>query len=195
MENKIIIGCGLPRTGTGSLAKLLNGCKNFQVGHETLIHLPYEFNRDKLYEKLEIIHRFKGSYIGDIGHYYLNYLDYLIKFKHAKIICMKRDKHKVIKSMKETMKWNPYSQRNIEGSEAFPHIPKSSFELSASIHFDIYYKEIHRLKRKYPSRILIFHVKGLNDREGIHRLFNFLKIPKEDRTYNVGIREHKNLGL
>ncbi len=194
-KTQIIIGCGMPRTGTGSLQKLLNGCKGFQIEHEALIHLPFKFDRNKLYEKLEIIHKLTGNYVGDIGHYYLNYLDYLIKFKHARIICMKREKNKVIKSMKATMDWSPYRQRSVEGSEAFPHIPKSSFALSASIHYEMYYHEIHRLKRKYPSRIMIFHVKELNEREGIHRLFNFLKIEKEDRVYNVGIREHKNLGL
>lgn len=184
----------MPRSGTGSLAKLINSCKNSHVSHETHTHLSYDFDKKKLLEKLEVIFKMSGKYIGDVGHYYLNYLDYFIRYKDAKVVCMKRDKFKVIQSMKKTPGWNVYKDTTRKDKFPFPQIDKS-FEIAAGIHHSIYYKKIRKLKNRFPSKILILHVDELNHREGVHKLFNFLKIDKEDRVYNVGIREHKELGL
>lgn len=193
MKPQIIIGCGMPRSGTGSLAKLINDCKNATIGHETQTHLSFEFNKEKLKEKLWVIDKMKGKYVGDVGHYYLNYLDYLIRFKKVKVVCIQREKGKVIESMK-TLGWNVYQDSTRDKLFPFPQINKK-FEIAASIHYDLYNRKIRQLKRKFPYNILIIKTEDLNNREGVHKIFNFLKIDREDRNYQIGIREHKNLGL
>lgn len=183
----------MPRSGTGSLAKLLNNCKNVRVEHELQIHLPFEFNRIKLREKLKLIEKLNGNIIGDVAHYYLNYIEELIRYHKAKILVMKRDKRKVMQSIK-SFGWNPYIQKKVPGSEAFPFYAKN-VDTAAGFHWQMYYEQVERLRNRFPNKILVVDIEWLNSEEGIKKIFDFCEIPEEDRKYKVGIRRHKHFGL
>ncbi len=189
----MIIGCGMPRSGTGSLSKLLSKCKGVNVTHELHTHLPYIFDRDKFKFKLEQVNKLKGEIIGDVGHYYLNYIEELVRFHDCKIVVMKRDKQKVMKSIK-SLGWNPYIQRKIPGSESFPFHAKN-VDTAAGFHWQEYYERVKQLQNRFPKKILLVDIEDLNSKEGITKIFDFCEIPEEKRKYKVGIREHKYFGL
>jgi len=191
--SKLIIGCGMPRSGTGSLAKLLNNCKNVSVKHEFHTHLPFNFNRIRLREKLKHIESLKGDIVGDVAHYYLNYIEELVRYHHAKVIIMKRDKRKVMKSI-TCFGWNPYIQKKVEGSEAFPFYAKN-VDTAAGFHWQMYYEEAEKWKNRFPGKVLIIDINELNSKEGIKKIFDFCDIPEEHRKYKIGIREHKHFKL
>jgi len=192
-KNNLIIGCGMPRSGTKSISKLLSNCKNVNIPHEFKICLPYEFNRNKLRQKLFHIEKLKGNIIGDVAHYYLNYIEELIKHHNAKIIVMKRDKKKVSKSIK-SLGWNPYIQKKVEGSEAFPFYAKN-VDTATEFYWDDYYKKIRELQHRFQNKILVVDIEWLNSKEGITKIFDFCEIPEEDRKYKTKIRENKHFGL
>ena len=191
--SKLIIGCGMPRSGTGSLAKLLNNCKNVRIEHELQIHLPFKFNRIKLRKKIGYIKDLDGEIIGDVAHYYLNYVEELIRYYEAKVLVMRREKAKVMKSIK-SLGWNPYIQKKIPGSDAFPFYAKN-VDTAAGFHWQEYYEQVEKLKNRFPSKILVVDIEWLNSKEGIKKIFDFCEIPEEDRKYKVGIRRHKHFGL
>lgn len=191
--DKLIIGCGMPRSGTGSLAKLLNKCKNVRVTHELQISLPFKFNRIKLREKIKFIEELKGDIVGDVAHYYLNYIEELIRYHKAKVLIMKRDKRKVMRSIK-SLGWNPYIQKSVPGSEAFPFYAKN-VDTAAGFHWQEYYEQAEKWKNRFPGKVLIVDIEDLNSKEGVKKIFDFCEIPEEDRKYKIGIREHKNFKL
>jgi len=193
MESIPIIGCGMPRTGTKSLSKLLSGCKKVKVAHQLGEPLPFNFDRMKLRKKIELIKAQKGEIVGDVAHYYLNYIEELIKIHKVKVIVMKRDKQKTMKSSK-ALDWNPYIQKNVKGSEAFPYHCKN-VDTATGFYFDEYYELIRRLKNRFISKILVIDVESLNTKEGITKIFDFCNIPEKDRKYKIGIRENKHFGL
>lgn len=183
----------MPRSGTGSLAKLLNNCKNVRMAHELNMHLPFKFNRIKLREKLKLIEELKGNIIGDVAHYYLNYIEELIRYHQAKVIIMKRDKRKVMQSIK-SLGWNPYIQKNVPGSEAFPFYAKN-VDTAAGFHWQEYYEQAEKWKNRFPGKVLIVNIGDLNSKEGIKKIFDFCEIPEEDRKYKTKIKVHKHFGL
>ena len=77
-----VIGLGTGRCGTVSLAKLLSGCKNTNVSHEFRervdIHyrLSWEFNEREAERRVQNLKSISGNLVGDVAHYYLNYVDY-----------------------------------------------------------------------------------------------------------------------
>ena len=178
-----IICCGMPRSGLGSLAKLLKINKIKMAEPEVL---PYKFDRIKLRRKM------KKDFQGDVGHYYLNYIEELVRYHSAKIIVLERDKAKVMKSIK-ALGYNPYIQKNIPGSEAFPFFAKN-LDTAAGFHHYDYCKKIKTMKHRFGGKVLVLPIDSLNEKEGIKKILDFCDIPEKGRKYKK-IRINKKFKL
>lgn len=164
----VLIICGMPKSGINDLAYLLNIREEEEV-------LPYKIDRVKLRKKLGRIK--ENNLEGDIGHYYLNYLEELLKIYNAKVIVLKRNKKEVMRSMKD-FGWNPYSQRTIKGSEAFPYHCKN-IDTATGYYYDEYYDKVNKMKTRFPNKVLILDPLYFD----IDKIFDFLDIAQKDRKY------------
>ena len=136
----------------------------------------------------------------DFGHYYLNYIEELVRYHNAKIIVMKRDKAKVVKSVK-AWGWNPYIQKKHNTTkerdkiaESFPFHAKN-VDTATHFYYDDYYKEVKRMKDRFTNKMLMVDIEWLNSKENITKIFDFCEIPEKERKVKVGIRENKKFNL
>lgn len=138
----IIIGLGSGRSGTASLAKLINSQQNTICFHElnpscicwentpqpienTIIEfskilaggaskkLTVDFTRESSVKKFkELVAQNEVTNIGDIAHYYLYYVDDILKLNiPVKFICTKRNKESTVNSwLRKSKKFNSRSQ-------------------------------------------------------------------------------------
>ncbi len=188
----MIIGCGMVRSGTGSLAKILDGCRGLNIKHEHETHLPFKPDLEKFEKKFQLLKEIP-SLGGEVAHYNLYYVDqFMEKDPTIKFVCVKRSFELVLKSIMANLSFNPYRSLE-EGHEAFPKLDVE-FEDAIKMHYDWYYNKAQELTNKYPNNFLIFRINEFSTSYGLGRLFDYLKIPKEDRVYDIGIKVHKTNG-
>lgn len=113
---KYVIGCGMPRSGTHTLAGIVSGCDGVNVPHEgsplgDKNHvLPWEFDSTLADARIEEIERnaFQPEFnvnweywlVGDIAYYYPTHLKYFMeKMPTAKFILLVRDRWENIGSL------------------------------------------------------------------------------------------------
>ena len=172
MRNKIVV-CGMPRSGFGSIIKLLRFNK-LNVNSEG--SLPYKFDRNRLKKKLDSSDVF-------VGHYYLNYIEELLKIHKAKIIVLKRDRKEVMESIK-SYKFNPYHQKKIDGAEGFPFHCKN-IDTATGYYHEEYYKLINSMFKRYSNRFLLVNTKDLNSEEYLKKILDFCEIPESDHKIKI----------
>lgn len=177
--SNLIFGCGMPKSGLKELSKILSKCKKVNVKYQYKDILPHKYNPGKLRIKIESLRKLRGELVGDVGHYYLSYVEDLIRIYNSRVVCLKEDRKEIIKLMKE-LDHNPYHQKVDEESKGFPYYAKE-LDTATGYYWDGYYKLIERLRSRIPHRLLILESKELKTEEGIKKLFDFCKIPEECR--------------
>jgi len=184
---RYVIGFGTGRSGTVSLAKLLNDCKNVNVSHEfrdrgVYHRLSWKFKQNEAKERLDNLRKLEGKLVGDVAHYYLNYLG--------------RDAEETVKSfMKKSRGFNhwmsPHTKvfkdgkyRHIDWDRTFPKYNDATSKRQAiSFYVNHYYIRCMGLIGLYPKRIFLLDIKEINNKKKQKELFDFLEIPEEDRVY------------
>lgn len=140
----VVIGLGSGRSGTASLAKLLNTQKNALCFHEmnpscvrhdgtpqpiltgvkdmhaiTLggdhTALTVDLSRAVAAKEYDLLQEMDAvSLLGDIAHYYLSYVEAIIALNlPVKFICLKRDRHKTIKSWLNKTTAQPWKSKRL----------------------------------------------------------------------------------
>lgn len=199
-ENKnIIIGLGTGRCGTKSLEKLLNLQKNSFVSHELHEKFPmppWNFDEDLIsFKMLEILTR-KEENIGDIGMYYLPYIEWLnSNFKNINFIALKRDKDSVIKSfVKKISRPLPNGRNHFKIHDGkfwkldnlwdpqFPKFQKETLEECISEYYDYYYQQINLLNN---INIKVFNTLSLNNEKDVNDILDHVKIKNKKIILNI----------
>jgi len=199
-NKKYIIGFGTGRCGTASLAKLLDGCKNASVSHEfrerndPYYRLAWDFNTTEGERRVKNLMSINAGIVGDIGHFYLNYVEYLFEhLPNTKMIYLHRPKPEVVKSfLRKTKKthWLPKNHNDFEAHETwtrtFPQFVEAKDKVhSIELYWESYQRKAKRLKEKYPNRIFYMSIYDLNQKDRLKIMYDFLEIPKEYRNYNI----------
>ena len=203
MNKTYILGIGSGRCGTQSLAALLNGCSQVNVSHEFRergdkhYRLSWYFNKVEANRRLNLLKNLKGNYVGDIAHYYLNYIKYFQKhLDNLKIIYLYRDTEEVIESfMRKTKQvgnrchWLPKWHEDMIKNR-YTHEPWTK-TFPQFIHAKDKRDAIRMYCKKYKNRALsipnvhLFNTKDLNNKTKLDYLYNYIGIKKQDRNYNL----------
>jgi len=242
----IIIGLGSGRSGTVSLARLLNSQEETVCFHEInpccmswsgsagpVFSMLNEFqsilnngprdrvtidltspNRNSPLKRLQDLS--EVSCIGDVGFYYLNYVEQIIpEFTNVKFPCLRRNKTETIRSFINKMKINStgiaklkqlafrlpkYRNHWVDHSgekwladakwdKCYPTFEVDSLEQALSLYWHFYYSEAERLSKKY-QQVRIFDVSQLNTSKGQKEILEFCGFSK----YKV-IKVHENRGM
>lgn len=198
---KRFIGCGTGRCGTRSLARLINKQNKWHCTHEMKPVLPWRVNKDKLNDR--IIYFRQHSHIGDIGFYYLPYLEDIIEeFPEIKVIALKRDVEETVESfmrkipdknhwVNDRNRWrdDPVWDKCFPnmGLEAFFEGEKLKRE-SIKEYWIYYYEQIEWLSDGYPNNLKLYPIEVLNDRGLQKEMFDFIGI--EDPNFQVGLKRN-----
>lgn len=186
IPKKVIIGLGTGRCGTMSLANLLSSQSGVIVPHEyQALPLPWDFSQTALERKIESLRYING----DVGFYYLNYVEQIVDiFPQVRFVCLKRNKNEVVESyMKKTRgrnHWMNHDGKNWKNDSkwdsAYPKFNVSGKSSAIAMYYDMYYKKITYLKRKYPNKIRVFEIDCLNNEKGIRDILSFCGFAEEE---------------
>ena len=99
MGKSLLMGLGTGRCGTMSLATILDAQYSTSISFEGYYKLPWLANIDSLKHTIKNISMHAGETVGDVGFYYLPYVEKIIELTgDAKFVCIKRDKDETIAS-------------------------------------------------------------------------------------------------
>jgi hypothetical protein len=195
------IGCGTGRSGTTSLASLIDGCEDAVCMHERRPLLPWIFDEGFFQEHVAWFLNASASTIGDVAFFYLPYIErFLEVFPRMKVLCIERDRQEVVDSYMAWTQWRNHWYDH-DGSRWFKdHVwdqcyPKyhTADKLQAiGSYWDDYQRQIRFLANKYSDNIGLFDISILNNKPGQNQIFDFLCIinrnrryPRQARRYNV----------
>ena len=196
----IVIGMGSGRSGTKSLAKLLDEQDNAKVAHEygeplhwDLNELHWQLWEDRIEEWIKPI-----GLRGDVASWYLPYIEEIVRrdmdgikafdrdiviAKNLKVIVLKRDKDEVIESFDAwTGQGNRWQEKGGDWPEydhAFPTYPDELSKREAiGQYWEDYYETCEWLE-DVTDFVKVFDIDVLNSEEGQQKIFDFLGIDGE----------------
>jgi len=203
-NGQIIFGLGSGRSGTQSLAKLLNQQPSSKVWHEKeKWRIPWVGGEKKVIHQIQLFKFLSRFYhlVGDISFYYLPYVP-LIKqhIPNVKFICLRRNKEDTIKSYAKWVsrqnfcpwidhdgrKWSPN-----HWDHCYPKYDTDNMEEAISMYYNEYYETAIRYEQSMPEHFKIFWIDALNTEEGQREIFEFIGITNP--ILRVGIRTNQLL--
>lgn len=187
--SRLIIGLGSGRCGTVSLASLLRLQEKTSVTHENC-PVPWEFDEHAwdwiITKKLLSGNKpYDTEVIGDVGYYWINYIDRLLDLKlDTTFVCLKRDRKEVIESM-----WGYTSGLNVHPTDdwyrMYPRYdahPKDAVGLM----WDDYYEIAEACLRKYPDKFILMDMDdALNDEDKQEKMLKFMGFSNPQIQLNI----------
>jgi hypothetical protein len=179
---KFIFGLGTGRCGTHSLQSLLNQQSNSNVTHEfgDIPALTWSRDKDMYRRQLKRIESRREHFVGDVGFYWLPYVEELMNDCNPKIIVLKRNKQETIESyMKKTIGRNHWQThdgqmyRSDHWDRCYPKYICESKEKAIGLYWEEYYKTCQILSNRYPNNIKIYDINSLNKSESVEEILNF----------------------
>ena len=188
---QLVLGFGVGKCGTTSLAHLLNIQPNSYFSHE--IDGLHWFGIFSDYHKVikQIRRRAeKYDFTGDVSYVWIQHLSQMVKlFPGVKFVNMWRDKEETVESFWKSSK-NRREAMNTPTQWATPDFwfgmypffgfPPSKDQIAHT--YDIYHRLTHVALLKYPNRIFSLNVKSLSDLDKVDNLLDFVGIPKDQRV-------------
>ncbi|NQY10974.1 MAG: hypothetical protein HRT71_15875 [Flavobacteriales bacterium] len=180
----MIFGIGTGRCGTQSLSDLLDRQTNHSMTHEFEGPIPWEFSKDSIKDHIQLLK--DNNLTGDIGFYFLPYIEYIIAEldPNVRFPCLKRDRAQTIKSYDaksgsrnfwkdhDGSKWVKDDKWNI----AYPNYDTEDKLDAIGQYYDEYYSTADALVLKYPDNVKVFSVDDLNTTEGVEKILTFCSI-------------------
>ena len=172
LNKRIVIGLGTGRCGTKSLAALLG------LPHEDGGPLPWEVDERRLIDRIEKWRSSDEPVVGDVGFYYLPYVELLREHAECRFICLKRHRRETIESyMRKTEGKNHWMRH--DGSRwkldpvwdvAFPKYELGPKAEAIGRLWDEYYLWAKKL---VGEDFALWPMEALNDRNGCEAMKTF----------------------
>ena len=204
-----IFGISTGRSGTGTLATLLDKQKGIYCSHEGEF-MPWERDLIAYYQSLigmtqrEEVDTVR---VGNVAFYWKNYLPEIFRdLLNPKVIVLKRAKEKVVESFAAMYRdknfWSMPGGKNWDGRNAgndplplmFPKYDLSKKDAIAQ-YWEEYYNDgaIDYYLDKFPRNIMLINSEDLWAGEDAQRaIFKFLDIPKKKMVFDTSIWLHKS---
>jgi tetratricopeptide (TPR) repeat protein len=203
-EARLVIGIGTGRSGSTTLARLLQDQHGAKISHERPPRLPWAPSRERLNVHLRCFEQMlaTNALVGDVSHWWLPYLRELFEtFPALKVIALRRDREETIRSFEKIKgsgqgginHWYDHHgvgwRRNI-WDECYPSYDIEDRAEAIGRYWDEYYATVEEWQAADADRVLCVPVDILNSKEGQDTLFDFLglreRVYPEPRKYNAG---------
>lgn len=195
----LVVGLGMPRSGTKSLTRLLANQEGFVARHESKPRLPWKVDCEAFEKKFSFLKtspkREKTIYWAEVGFYYLPYVETFMEIEpKSKFVCLKREKEKVIRSLSwRSRNKNPYRKDSTSTFQrSFPTYSEAfakSKEECISCHYDLYYKQAYIFEEVFPNNFKIFESpQVLNSKQTREDLFEWIEYPIKNVNHDLNYR-------
>lgn len=197
-----IFGLGTGRCGSCSLSALLNAQYGSYITHERG-RLPWKVDLVKLGRFINQIEKRQENFVGDIGFWYLQYVEYIIQeIPEAIFVCLKRDMESTVKSFIEKVPssnhWtDPNSKYWKKENDVFNETWSPCFPKYFAYKEDAlreYWREYYQRAEQLESRIERFKIfdmnKALNDEEVQTKLLEFVGVERKRQILCVGLKSN-----
>ena len=204
----IVLGLGISRKETKKIHNLLNSYDKFNFNFESdLKRISWKNSENIVVDRIEKLE--KSLYdntksdkdftvTGDIGFYFLPYLELIINnFPYLKIISTKKSKKKTFTDVMNDIETNNTLLTRLfmfkkkyknhwmkhDGSswekdyildKCYPKFDTLNLEDSINKYIDMYISDLRQLKKKYPQNIKIFFSDELDSNYGKKKLLSFI---------------------
>jgi hypothetical protein len=196
-RSAVIIGCGTGRSGTLTLAKLLNGCRGVRCTHEGRPLLPWTQD-PQVYEQ-RLTQLISGR--NDVAFSWLPYIPSLLTdVPDIRIIVTRRDAHEAARSFEAWMDGGSgpgrhhWLDHNGEGwvpdpvwDPCFPKLAIADRYQAIVTYCKEYDAAIDELTAAHPRNFLIVSTAELSWRHRQDDIFAFAGIPERARRYSPKI--------
>ncbi len=196
INQQIVIGFGTGRCGTQSLAAFLNQQDGYHVTHEQAGLAWYPAMSDSE----ACINRFlstrSGDVIGDIGFYWVNYLDLILrKYPNSKAINIRRPLDDVIESF-----WSYKNPKEWEGIGltywyGYPFDAPTQTKDNIALTVKRYYFLELEVQKIYPESIYVMPMEHLNDKGRLSELLEWIGSERSYTLEQMHLNRRKQLIL
>lgn len=197
-QTPLIIGLGSGRSGTVSLARLLDAQPGFRVTHEALeFQLRAEGSETLVHDFLSEItgpstHR-RGTTVGDVFSAYLYYVRQIAgKFPGTRFVCLKRDRASTVKSFARKVEpanhWMEHDGTRWMSDPwdaSFPNFSAATVEEAIGLYWDDYYERAGAFESELEGQFRVFDLDVLNQPEGQAEILAFVGAPPPKKTLEV----------
>lgn len=203
MPVRFILGVGSGRTGTGSLAELLDKQPGVSCTHEGLF-IPWEKDLIAYYQALiKLVNNATEPIIGNVAFYWKNYLSEVFRdLVDPKIIVLKRKRQEVIESFSALYygknHWSSREEDNWDGRDPGMQILSAMFpkydlskEEAIGQYWDEYYADMDFWMDKFPDNMMLVDMYDLKDKATQRRILKFIGIPTRNMVFDDSIHKHK----
>ena len=209
-EPRLVLGIGSGRCGTKSLANILAQQPGAYVTHEIRPVLPWteQESKARIAERITAL-RYQGrgcSLVGDVAHYYLNYVADAISLEpQLRVVCLRRDRKQVVESYYQWVRtsYGPHAnhwrlpdgsrQATTIFSKCFPKYDTNDIKVAIGQYWDEYYKTAEQLVERFPGNVAVFDMHaGLNTAAGQQEVLSFVGVPVEQQTVVLAVHLHRS---
>lgn len=194
----LIIGLGSGRSGTVSLARLLDAQPGFSVTHEALeFQLRAEGSEQLVDDFLGEITgpstRRRGTTVGDVFSAYLYYVEQIVEaFPGTRFVCLRRDRASTVKSFARKVEpanhWMEHDGTRWMSDPwdaSFPKFSATTVEEAIGLYWDDYYERASAFETELNGQFRVFDLEGLNQPEGQAEILAFVGAPRPKKMVEV----------
>lgn len=206
MPIRMTFGISTGRSGTGTLAQLLNKQKGMCCTHEKQF-CPWDKDLVAFYQSiLMLINEATEPKIATVAFYWRNYLSEIFRdFIDPKVIVLRRDKEKVVESFaslyRDKNHWSDPRGKKFDGrlplgAPLAAMFPKYDLSKKDAIgrYWEDYYNDglLAYWMNKFPDSMMLLESEELwKGEDAQKKIFDFLEIENEDRVFDSSIWAHK----
>ena len=210
----IVFGLSISRKEAKKIHSFLNNQKGFSIDFESdindvswthsenIIMRRVEKLEQKLYHNTVKLNK-NFDVVGDIGFYFLPYIELLIKnFSHIKFICTRRSKKNTYNDIISDLKtnnsifsrlflfkkkyknhWTNHNGKKWERDylldKCYPTFSFNDLNDSIYKYIEIYNSELKILEKKYPKNLQLLYSDEINSEYGKDKVLSFIGINKK----------------
>jgi hypothetical protein len=197
---KLILGSGSGRSGSTSLASLIQAQPRSYFSHEHPPRLAWTDPGQRLEFHVKRFHLMLSLFeiVGDVSHWWLPHFEIVQKaFPDVKMVVTQRDMAATVSSFLKIKGGNKKGSINNwidhEGSywaanpwdECYPKYQAESLKEVLVLYWKDYYRRAENLQRRFPNAVKIFPIEFLSTNEGQGKIFEFLEIENGTNSRNV----------
>ena len=201
MQKRLIVGCGAGRTGTSTLAALLNMQTRSYVTHERYSHrLKWNDGLPLAQKLMKGFASFDGDGLyGDVAIQWGSAAPFFLD-QGARMVVTKRDLGSWLASWQRKSgrrdNWRPKDEGGTPEKspwfDAFPKFPGcQSKEEALTAFYSHYYDDVvGALMDKWPQQVIVCDIEVFNSEAGQRGLLSFCGVEPEQQAVEVGIRKN-----
>jgi hypothetical protein len=194
-----VIGIGTGRSGTSSLAALLDAQPGASVSHETPRVLPWEVDVGLLAQRLAELDERPGWLRGDVAFSYLPYVPLLLAGGgDVRVVCVLRDRATTVQSylvwVGRRNHWIAHDgtqwELDPDWDGAYPTYEIEDRAEAIGHYWDEYERTVRDLAATHPDHVRLWWLPHAFTEDGIEEILDFVGVAPRQRVRTVNLQRN-----